>query len=455
MTLPLKSIVVMLVLVSFQGLVLAEEPTQAGKQLVQLIAQLQSKDANNRIRAAQEIGSIGPDARSATASLVSLLGDTDPVANAAETALWQIGPDVVPEIKGALKSDNSKVRMQAIEVLVQLGPKAKEAVPDLIEKLKNGSDKVEKTKAVFALEKIGKEAKPAIPAITDLLETNDWELQWIAASALADIDPPAAKDAVPKLIEFLNTQRAHPRFVHVCALALSKIGIEKDMADGAVAPLLICLKDTKVGDLNYFSDALATIGKSAVPGLIKMMDDQELTTRILAIGTLARIGPDAKGSIPKLLEILNVKEDALRYSTLFALAGVGTDSAEVIPLIEKTLAAPYEKDSADLYWVAKGLAYGGVSGTKFLLSGIKQKDSRVRSCCILAFANATVTPEVIPALIAALHDQDENFRTSAIFALGEIGDEAKAALPALQEFSRTEKKERYRTSSPNSSVIGN
>ena len=48
-----------------------------------------------------------------------------------------------------------------------------------------------------------------------------------------------------------------------------------------------------------------------------------------------------------------------------------------------------------------------------------------------------VTPEAIPALIAALEDDEIRVRYIAVYLLGQAGNDARPAIPALREVGQT------------------
>ena len=81
-----------------------------------------------------------------------------------------------------------------------MGPKAKTAVPALIEGLKDADDGV-RCGVVNALGEIGPDAKEAVPGLVKVLRQGPYgSLRVYAARSLAQIGP-AAKQAVPGLCD--------------------------------------------------------------------------------------------------------------------------------------------------------------------------------------------------------------------------------------------------------------
>ncbi len=83
-------------------------------------------------------------------------------------ALRRIGSPAVPSLVRSLKSPDAAVRMRAADVLGRMGPDAKDAVPDLIEALGDDEATVRKM-SIRALGQIGPGAAAAVPALIRIL----------------------------------------------------------------------------------------------------------------------------------------------------------------------------------------------------------------------------------------------------------------------------------------------
>jgi HEAT repeat protein len=185
--------------------------------LTKLIADLKDKDSDVRRAAAKAIAEMGPDGKPASAALITALkNDKDLfVRRFAAQALGDVGADpktAVPALASALKEDDKKELVEA--ALTSLGKMGAPAVPPLIDAVKNKpaapkKDKGNKkgpapidhtsfirTKAIEALGNIGPKAKAAVPALIDSLR--DPGVRTEAAVALGNIGPDA-RDAVSAL----------------------------------------------------------------------------------------------------------------------------------------------------------------------------------------------------------------------------------------------------------------
>ena len=148
----------------------------------------------------------------------------------------------------------------AIVVLAQMGPRARLAVPALIEDLKS-SDKSVRSSAASVLSRIGTDARTAVPALVDALKDSNQDVRLNAAIALHWISSDVKRTAVTALLEVLKD--SDPVLRGKAASALGDSGPE---------------------------------AKQAVPGLRKALKDHNEKVREAAAGALKRIEPDGTGS---------------------------------------------------------------------------------------------------------------------------------------------------------------
>src|SRR5262249_17312174 len=91
------------------------------------------------------------------------------------------------------------LRSDIVQVLQELGPKGKAAIPLLLPMLTDKADD-EKIYACNALQAIGPEGKEAVPALIPFLNDSSEGVQGAAAAALGKMGP-AAKAAIPTLLK--------------------------------------------------------------------------------------------------------------------------------------------------------------------------------------------------------------------------------------------------------------
>jgi uncharacterized protein (TIGR03067 family) len=131
----------------------------------------QLKDANPkfRVEAVGALGMIAQENKELIPVLVAALKDkAQGVGLKASRALGSLGPEAVPGLVEVLKDKTSTSALHlAANALGQIGPKAAPAVPFLVAALKVEDWDLRRS-AIAALGRIGSDAKPAIPIIIDV-----------------------------------------------------------------------------------------------------------------------------------------------------------------------------------------------------------------------------------------------------------------------------------------------
>jgi hypothetical protein len=118
-----------------------ENPISA--RVHQLVNILEGQFHAERLHALQELGSIGPAAADAVPALVEALKDQNQdVRGWAVHGLSRIGPAAMPGLVEALKNQDAGVSGTAARALGRIGPAAADAVPALVEALKNQNAEV-------------------------------------------------------------------------------------------------------------------------------------------------------------------------------------------------------------------------------------------------------------------------------------------------------------------------
>ncbi|MFQ5793914.1 MAG: M56 family metallopeptidase, partial [Candidatus Bipolaricaulia bacterium] len=104
----------------------------------------------------------------------------------------------INEFIEALQDEDWRVRLSAARTLREMGPKAKDAVPALIEALGDARAPV-RSLAVTALRAIGSDA---VPALVEALQ--DKEVREFAVEALGRISPADTQEVIPVLVKVLH-----------------------------------------------------------------------------------------------------------------------------------------------------------------------------------------------------------------------------------------------------------
>lgn len=170
---------------------------EADEAIPVLMAALDDGDYRVRRAASDALTKIGRSTKKVMRPLLEKLVDANPAGRQiAEQVLNKIDPDwpkfkeaidAVPMLIEKLNDENDyEVRRVATETIGNIGPGAKETVPNLAKLLKDSDPDIVKA-AADALGHIGPGAKDAIPDLVKLLKNSSPSLQEAAAKALGNI----------------------------------------------------------------------------------------------------------------------------------------------------------------------------------------------------------------------------------------------------------------------------
>jgi HEAT repeat protein len=206
----------------------------------------------------------------------------------------------------------------------------------LVQQLKTG-DADQRRGAAKSLYELGPEAKDAVPDLAQALKDKDLFVRRFAAQALGEVGPDAAKQAVPALKAVLSDSKKE--VVEAAATALGKMGTE------GITTLTDLIKDKKQ-DVNVKKLAVQGLGKAgpgakeAVPALIDVVKDSGAPEkgkkdmagadlRVEAADALGDIGKDAADAVPALQELAQAKgKSALKSAAQNALAKITGQSVK-------------------------------------------------------------------------------------------------------------------------------
>ena len=195
--------------------------------------------------------------------LIEALGSNDPEqrVNAAKSLgdLQSAAQEAVAALTLALEDEDCSVRCWAAHALGMIGGReAKEAVPRLIEMLRNDENIIARRFAVDALGALGERNKAAIAAIVDATGDEDGILRGDAAVALGVA---GARSALPTVIQLLEDPEPWAR--HQAASALGYPAFSK--CSEAVGPLVRALLHDDCSEVRLFArQSLHSFGGDAV-----------------------------------------------------------------------------------------------------------------------------------------------------------------------------------------------
>ncbi len=370
-----------------------------------LIAHLEARDAEDRVRSAESLAAMGKDAIEAVPYLLHAAADVErEVRKSATDALDGIDPDwpnnpltpeAVPGLATKLGSRFTDVQRAAMGLLRKIG---KAAVPDLISAFSNVSQDGHRVILAWTLRELGPEAIDAVPTLTEALESESASVRQAAAEALAEMGP-ASQSAVAGLVVLLADW--HPKVRECAALSLAGVGPAAEVA---------------------------------IPPLIQLLTDKDEHVREAAVEALGKIGP---AGVPAILEILRTRDfstmqkwleghvDALDWYTKAAECLVqGTQ-------VRLTVGRPEDLDAVRREPL-KAVRNVGWQFRYAVEESLLVETAHETGVRILGKIGAK-SPEAISLLVKTMVDGNQRLRLAAIRSLGEIGPPAKNALPFLVE----------------------
>jgi len=246
--------------------------------------------------------------------------------------LYHTGKLDLPIVLKALKCHDKEIMDLAMAELSELGPEGKEAVPLLIEILK---DSTLNQVAALTLGEMGAAAEPAVPALIGALKGDDLWLAMRVPDVLARLGP-VAKAAVPALIEEVKNGN------YRAAKALGRIGPDAKIV---VPALEAAAKDGSIHAAGALWD-ITHQKDQVIPILLRALK-QGRTGDGKLFEIISRMGPEAKEMVPLLIDYLkeNEKEgaDYNLEGPIIALGQIGPRARAAIPVLKDTI-KKFDKD---------------------------------------------------------------------------------------------------------------
>jgi HEAT repeat protein len=394
---------------------------------------LKDKDWMVRKNAVEVLQNWGPAAKEAVPALLGLLVSPTAQDGQVQPAAVETAAGV---ISGAAAFD-PQIRQVVAADLGRIGPAAPETVPALTQLLKHKSPPVRQA-AASILAKFGPAAAAAVPALVELAKS-DTETRTTVAETLGAIGP-AAENAVPTLAEWAkDANNGDLRKAAIEALGKIVGGKNGPWTKTAVSVLTELLKDKDEQVRLAAAAALAKIGPAAapaIPALAELTKDGAWGIQRNAAQALGSIGPEAKGTVADLARLLSDKDDSVREAAACALGQIGPDAAPAA-------AAVAELVKRGGYWhgtpttAAEALLKIGPASTGALAGLLKCDDELVVEKAAETLGNiGPGAATAMPALEELLKSRNVQIRLAAALAMLKIGPQSKAAAQTVRELLR-------------------
>jgi HEAT repeat protein len=385
---------------------LAADPEQAVPALVETLG-----DPNIAIReaAANALGNFGADAAPALSKLESLLADPDSTARRDAiqglSGFASVSPEARSLIADRLKDEAPYVRSGALAALSRLREMSRDYLPQFIVALADPSEQV-RDAAAEAIGKLGAAGAPALQALVAASRLGQPGFSFYLGNAIHEVARKQAGSAVPLLIAALNDSE---NSVDGRVFAAQLLGGFGPQARIATPDLVKASNEGPERVRSAAADALAivspeTLAAKGLASWVAMLGSEDIGSRGYASDILMRAGAKA---IPPLLEVVRKEDtrDSLRASALSLLGMTGGSDREVLRVTMELAARADSPAVQDAAVDALGLLAGGLPTSK-------------RGPAIEALTKAAGDPRL---------------QGSALLALGNLGEKAAAAAPAIQE----------------------
>ena len=365
----------------------------------------------------------------------------------------------------ALKSKDAALRLEALEVLEIVGPKAGYVVSALRDELCDPEIELRR-EAVSIGPLLGTRAERAIPTLRNLaFREQDPDLRAKAQASLMLVLPlvvdvpdsvPEAQEAIPDLLAGLPSARsvevlgligpaariAIPRLLGIlrekteyedvrvaAARALARIGGGDETLIAELQDVLVSVTDSHVRGV--VARALGDLKCVAcVEAFRRFLEDEDSWIQEDAAHALGKIGPAAREAIPELTRLLASPDEPLKFQTALALWQITRESERLLPHLARTIGRYWNLEA-----VEAAAEIGPAAGEAVpMIADLLWTESSLAA----ARALARIGGASVPRLVQALAEEDWYPRANAAWALGEIGPEAREAIPALEALARDE-----------------
>ncbi len=324
-----------------------QPPTEVGGKLLRdWVIDLRSADPSLREQAIRAIASFGPNAREAIPQLVERMADRD-----------------------------SSPRMRAVLAIKYMDYYDKDipkVVDGLAKRVSEDPQAAIRYEALMALGRFnyqegGRTALPAVLKVAD--DQGNWEVRRSAYSILPKLgaDETGVDARVYKaLINGVKDTAARAR--HEALIGLALLGKPNDavLATQMEKALISVLNSRDVPSEIFARVALIGYNsantKIQMPLIIKHVRDTDFAHRMIAIRAVSMLGPPAHESVPDLVIYLNDKNPELIMSVCMALTSMGPDAQRAADPLRQFLS---KKEIPDDLRSAASFALDAVSRRRF------------------------------------------------------------------------------------------
>ncbi len=390
-----------------------------------------------RLAAVYSLGRLGIEAKSAAPLLLDALKDKfSGVRYVAIDALANVPLDVttaLPALDAALKEEKpSGFHFKVVQLRIQLDPDPAPVLPILGELLREYSSQ---SQVIMLLGQLGPKAKDVLPKLIDVAQDEKMSpySRVPVITTMLQIDP-EGKTIGPALVKLIGDG---DRGVRLAALtSVAQLGLECD-----VAPVALDVKTADYFQRRGVHQALRQLGskaKGATPALLEVVRGPFGPYSLEAAETLCKVAPEYKEFGMKLLLDNLGAGPPTKLDVARAILAVDETNERALKTFESALV----DEKLNLRGAALSILTQADISAKGVLPHVKPllKDAQPSMRIFAARAFYRIGGETEPAvevLIASLKEREAApWHTNALFSLGELGPKAKSAVPALTAMAK-------------------
>ncbi|WP_029629891.1 HEAT repeat domain-containing protein [Zavarzinella formosa] len=291
--------------------------------------------------------------------------------------------------------------------------------------------------AVIALGIIGAKDRNVQESFRELMLNDTVErVRLKAVLIVQDFDKENIRVLTPTLADLLKGDKS-PIVRAAAAVALGKVG---ESAKTVIKVIIEAFKDPDIGVRTAAADAVGRIGfeaKEAVPSLAELLKDSDSGVRLAAVFSLGRLGTDGAMATTQLANLLATDKDPnVRKESARSLGLLGLDAKAAVPVLAKA----FKEDTATEVRQQSAIALGRMSGelkqvAMILIDVLRvdpDKTIRVLAVQTLAIGLGNDLKNYLKELVEQLSkDPEGEVRLAIVQEVGNLGPDAKEALPAL------------------------
>ncbi len=243
--------------------------------------------------------------------------------------------NMITKLAVMLKSDKLHEKIDALDLITNLGCKSESVFEDIVSLLKDENPVVrQKALSVMPLLQDCVVKYDTVKKIVNVVQTDNNELVKIAAiDSLGNLNF-NGRTALPALFDIVEADNT---FSRQASKAIENIGrTDRENVKELRKYLSSGKNSVKIKTLNILSN-MKQDANDMVPYIIPMLKDGNSEIRELARTTLRNIGTSSKESIPDLVLLLKNQEYEIRLMSLTELTDLGKDAVSALPSIEALL----------------------------------------------------------------------------------------------------------------------